>query len=166
MPSRSSSPFMKHKYSLPDGFSPSGMWCSASGLALPNISNRGLQGELFLDSATFENEGTTFLQNTRNQWPTDTVSYARRPEPSTWLWKPQNSHPLPHSQELAAGLCSQPNESTQPLYHQFSTILTTTPTSMKYKFPSALYAHFCMHLSPPQVFHAQPTSSSLIQSPY
>jgi len=58
---------------------------------------------------------------TGNQWRSDRVSQAGIPEPSKWLWKPQNLHASPHSQELPAGLCHEQYKSTQPVYHQFTT---------------------------------------------
>jgi hypothetical protein len=70
-----------------------------------------------------------------NQWRSDTVSQAGIPEPSKWLWKPQNSHPSPHSQELAAGLCHKPDKSTQPVYHQFTTLFTSTLRSFEVSVP-------------------------------
>lgn len=99
-----------------------------------------------------------------NQWRSDRVSQAGIPKPSKWLWKPQNLHASPHSHELPAGLCHEPHKSTQPVYHQFTTLLTPTLGPLKYLFPSALYPPFCMYLPPPQMFHAEPTPSSLNQS--
>lgn len=143
------------------------MWgvtlCEWVRLALPNISNE-IWGEFFLDSMTlFDNEALHSFKM-GNQWRSDRVSQPGIPKPSKWLWKPQNSHTSPHSQELAAGLCHEPDKSTQPVYHHFTTLLKPTLRSLKYLFLSALYPPFCTYLSPPQVFHAQNTPSSLHQA--
>jgi hypothetical protein len=48
-------------------------------------------------------------------------------------------------------VCRKPDESTQPIYHWFTTLLTSTLGPLKYLFPSALYPTLCMYVSPTSV---------------
>ena len=111
--SSSSSIFIKHKYSFPVRFSPFGMWHWVSGLALLKHFKWNLGRILLgLHDPWWRTHYIPSKQGkSMTQW--HTVSQAGIPEPSIWLGKPQDSHASQHSQELTAGLCHEPDKSTQ-----------------------------------------------------
>ena len=97
------------------------------------------------------------------QWRSDRVSQPGIPKPWTWLWKPQNSHESPHSQELAACLCHEPDKSTQPVYHQFITLLTPYTQIFEVSVPySPLSTLLYVFVSPTSV--SCPTYPILLES--